>query len=211
MSKGNGFDARLSRHVDELVKLEEQRLELAEIVKERKAIIKGDGYEVKIVTQLVKERFRSKEDIERERAIFDLYRASIGGLDGTPMGDYARRELDKAMRKHQGKPEEPTPEEREAEEQEALKEAANLPPEETIGQARERGVQAAKDGKVLSANPYGPNDPRRAAWDEGWCQGAGRTGMEIPENLQRKKKKKKDGDGDGAGAGNNEAQDREAA
>lgn len=214
MDNGNGFDARLRQHVDALIRLEEERLELSERVKDRIQQVKLDGYEPKFVKQIVKERFLSKEEIERSRAIIDLYRASIGALDGTPMGDYARRELDRAMRKHMGKPEEPSPEEREREEQEAFREAANLPPQETIEQARERGIQAAKDGKVLSSNPYGPNDPRRAAWDEGWCQGAGRTGMEIPENLQRKKKKKsdekKDGDGNGA-ASDSERSNREAA
>ena len=63
-----------------------------------------------------------------------------------------------------------------------------------------------RDGKRVIDNPYVAGDPRRAAWDEGWCTEAGSDGMDVPAAWQRTKPKKaKKGKGDGAEAAGGEA------
>jgi hypothetical protein len=57
--------------------------------------------------------------------------------------------------------------------------------------ARKAGRDAAKAGAKIIDNPFVAGDPRRAAWDEGWCAETGSDGMEIPEAWRRSSAKKK--------------------
>lgn len=50
----------------------------------------GDGFDVKATKQLVKERKADSEKTTKKRRIVELYRRSLGGLAGTPLGDWAR-------------------------------------------------------------------------------------------------------------------------
>jgi hypothetical protein len=70
--------------------------------------------------------------------------------------------------------------------------------EETIAAARAEGSAAAAAGERVFANPYVAGDPRRAAWDEGWCVRKGSDGMEIPDAFRRKKKPAGEDAGEGA-------------
>src|SRR6185312_3185013 len=54
----------------------------------------------------------------------------------------------------------------------------------TIGQARQQGTEAARQGKPVTANPFPPRSPLRAAWDEAWCHELGSDGMDIPAALR---------------------------
>jgi hypothetical protein len=38
-------------------------------------------------------------------------------------------------------------------------------------------------------NPYVAGDPRRAYWDEGWCEEVGSDGMDVPDAWRRKPNK----------------------
>lgn len=72
-------------------------------------------------------------------------------------------------------------------------------PEPSVDDARKMGTEAAAAGAPVTANPFPARDPRRAAWDEAWCQELGSDGMEIPDALKPKPKPKKgktDGDAD---------------
>ena len=60
-----------------------------------------------------------------------------------------------------------------------------------IDDARRLGVEAARAGKAVTANPFPPRDARRAAWDEAWCQELGSDGMDIPEALRPAARKPK--------------------
>lgn len=64
-------------------------------------------------------------------------------------------------------------------------------PEPTVDDARQMGKDAAAAGAPVTANPFPARDPRRAAWDEAWCQELGSDGMEIPDALKPKPKPKK--------------------
>lgn len=67
--------------------------------------------------------------------------------------------------------------------------AAEVPPEApplTPEDAARMGTQAHAAGKPVTANPFPPRDPRRAAWDTAWCVASGSDGMDIPEHLMSK-------------------------
>jgi uncharacterized protein (UPF0335 family) len=64
-------------------------------------------------------------------------------------------------------------------------------PEPTVDDARQMGKEAAAAGAPVTSNPFPARDPRRAAWDEAWCQELGSDGMEIPDALKPKPKPKK--------------------
>lgn len=183
----------LRSYVDRLVRLEEQKKEIAADIKDVRSEAKSVGFDVKVLGQMVKEAMMSVEQREARREfeeICEVYRANLGMLGGTPLGE--------AARKRAAAPAEPEADEDETgeeDEQPADAEAEEQMPEEDIDAAREKGRQAAHAGEKIFANPYVNGDPRRAAWDEGWCEGSGSDGMEVPDAWRRKLKPKKDDEG----------------
>lgn len=165
---------QLRAFVERIEKLEEEKQAIAEDIKDVKAEAKSNGFDVKTINQIIKDRRKSLEQLREEEALLDLYRAALGMLDGTPLGDAARRRL---------AGEDPVPEDPD----DAGGRPSSEPDPTTIEEARERGRSAAKDGKRVIDNPFVAGDPRRAAWDEGWCERAGSDGMDIPEAWRRKK------------------------
>jgi len=139
------------------------------------------GFDVKTVRRIIKERKLTVEERAEQDALFDLYKAALGMLDGTPLGAAA---IDRLKKEKKAK------EKKEPETQDA-------PPEEPedkitpkdIEKARKEGAKAGSKGTSVTANPFPAHDPRRAAWDEGWCQSTGSDGMDIPESWKRTKKK----------------------
>jgi hypothetical protein len=153
-------------------------------------------------------RLRKMDRFEREEheALVDVYKAALGMLDGTPLGQAAVRRLTSEPNRP------PSPDE--ANSAETLQGADSAPeksgrrrkknhttsegvkqPEavtpEMVAEAREVGRASAHAGRPVTANPYPPLDPRRAAFDEGWCQATGSDGMDIPEAFRRRPKEKR--------------------
>lgn len=179
------------------------------------AEVKGVGFDATTVKRVVKARMKSADEILKEQearaekeALFEIYCASLGMLDGTPLGDAARDRLAKEFK------EKPSPKPKKdkgaaAGDEPEIDEVVPPPPAkaispEDIAAARDVGGQAHRDGVSVLKNPYVAGDPRRASWDEGWCAAAGSDGMEIPA-AYRRAKKKPDGDepepgADGPGA-----------
>lgn len=166
----------------------------------RKAVLdmaKTRGLSVKAIEHLVAWRAMTADERAAFREIRDLselYAAALGGLDGTPLGDSARDRL--RRRPEPPKDDGDTPTET------AAPEPENLPA--SIDEARDQGRTAFSEGADVLANPFVAGDPRRAAWDEGWCEAAGSDGMDIPEAWRRSDAAGsspdiggKDGDGDG--------------
>lgn len=173
----------LRAYVERLEVLEEQKRDIADDIKALKGEIRGRGYEVKSVERIVKER--AEDDTKRARrreieAITDLYRAALGMLDGTPLGEAARERLSQP-------PEPRADDDKTPYEPPAPKPALTT---EDIDAAREAGRQGRRDHKRVIDNPFVAGDPRRAAWDEGWCTEAGSDGMDIPPAWRRAEKKK---------------------
>lgn len=172
--------AELREFVDSFVDLAEEQQNLKDRATETAARAKARGFDVKAIKKVVKERLEDDgakaKRIETEE-IADVYRAVLGMLDGTPLGDATRERLNQDMARDTG----------EGEQAEESKPAPTAITADAIAEAREQGRQAMRDGKLVTDNPFTARDPRRAAWDEGWCFEAGSDGMDIPEAFRRRK------------------------
>lgn len=187
---GHNGPTSLRSYVDRLVRLEEEKRALAEDIKEVKLEAKSQGFDSKVITQMVRESLMDESARAEQRefeTLCEVYRASLGMLNGTPLGDAAIDRLS-------GKPVvySPPPAADAAPEKplEAIIPAEPEEPPLTIDDARGMGADAARNNKPVTSNPFPARDPRRAAWDEAWCSHAGSDGMEIPDAWRRKPKKK---------------------
>lgn len=163
----------LLSYIERLERLEADKKEIAGDIRDVKTEAKSAGFDLKFIARVMAERRMTPEERRTERAMLDIYRAGVGLLDGTPLGDAAR---DRMM----------------AEDPNATPLAPEPEPEDsrTAADAREEGAQAHRDGARIIDNPYTAGDPRRAAWDEGFCAASGSDGMDIPEAWRRKPKGK---------------------
>lgn len=205
---------RILSFIERLERLLEEIAELREDVKAVKAEAKGEGFDVKTVMALIKLRAMTADERAERDALLDLYKAAIGMLDGTPLGQAA---INRIM----NPPKPPVADSGAGgvgapdQDGSAASGGADAPPEtelpETeppeppvsradIDEARRRGAADAKADVKILANPYVAGDPRRAAWDEGWCREIGSDGMDVPAALRPSKKPPKPPQG-GAGDG----------
>lgn len=173
--------------IEAIERLEVEKGEIAEAIREEKSRLKGQGFDLKVVNQMLRERKMTLPERLEHQALCETYRAALGMLGGTPLGEIARKRMS-------GEDDETQTD------IEGDKEQAEALAKEGLEEARERGRQAAREGRKVIENPYVAGDPRRALWDEGWCQESGTDGMEIPKSWQRTKKPKKDDEGKGGGA-----------
>src|SRR5208282_5962009 len=93
-SKDNGLGGRvdreaLNRYVSRIEAIEVERSSLSEDVKEIYGEAKSAGFSVPILRQIVRERRMEETARHDQYAILDAYRAALGMLAGTPLGDAA--------------------------------------------------------------------------------------------------------------------------
>lgn len=188
-SNSGNAPAMLLQFIEAIERDEERIAEIREHMKETKRSAKSYGFDLKTMAQMLKERKMSQEERDEHVALCETYRAALGMLNGTPLGEGARKRF-----MGEFTPESSPQEEQKAEEQ--GKETAEAISAEGMEKARQEGREAASEGKNILANPYHHDDPRRAAFEEGWIQASGSDGMEIPAAFRRKSAKKDDkGDG----------------
>lgn len=191
----------LRQMIERVERIEEEiealRADKAAVFAEAKSV----GFDTKVMRAMVRERKMDQGDRQEWLALLDLYRGALGMLDGTPLGEAARKRFEGSEQPDANDPNRDV-DSRETGEDESAQPAET--PKGAMGQAelddaREKGRAAAKAGVRVIDNPYLFGDPRRACWDEGWCQASGSDGMQIPEAWRRRPKSK--GDGDQAGRG----------
>ncbi len=211
-----------------------ERAGVGDEIKAVKAEAKAAGIDVKSMARMIKLRALGVEDRQYIQAVDDGYKAILGMLDGTPLGTAAVQRFEQARQSRNGtataKPagassgtasgsgvaysaftgsasapadqaEAPASSSVGAE-----KTPAPDQPKDTPSVAREKGREAGKNGKGVLENPYPARDPCRAAWEEGWCQTSGLTGMEVPSAWRPPEAKKAD-DEKGADGANGDADD----
>lgn len=175
--------------VSEVERLEERKEEVQGWISDAYKKAKSQGFDTPTIRRIVKLRKKTKQQREEEAALLDIYKAALGMLDGTPLGEAAIRRLT----------EEKKPKE-DAVDSDVINEAPAevIEPEEpeitedAIEEARAHARDAATKGKPVTDNPFGARDPRRAAWDEEWCRTTGSDGMDLPDSWKPKKPKKED-------------------
>lgn len=195
----------LMNYIVRYERLQEEKDALAADQKEVMAEAKALGFDIPTIKAIIKERKMSEADRREKEALLDIYKAALGMLDGTPLGNAAldrltpKRDTPKPapkpidVPKHlQNKPETDSQAEQPTAEEKPPEPAAPeepVVPEITVEEARQQGKDAAASGQPVTSNPWPAGDKRRAAWDEGWCSNNG-TGMEIPDAWKRSPKKK---------------------
>lgn len=70
--------AELRQFVERIERLEEEKKEIAEQIKEVYAELKGRGFQPAIIRKVVAIRKRDKEDVAEEEAILDMYMSALG-------------------------------------------------------------------------------------------------------------------------------------
>lgn len=170
--------------VERIEKLEDERRLIAAEIANVKAEAKAAGFDVKVIKAILSERKLSAYERQEYATLLELYRAALGMLDGTPLGEAARKRL-------MGERKPPPPSGPDGGTAASIPEPEPEQPALDVEAARKAGREAAKAGAKIIDNPFVAGDPRRAAWDEGWCAEAGSDGMEIPEAWRRSSAKKK--------------------
>ena len=172
---------------DRIVRLEEEKKALSDDIKDVYQEAKSAGFDMKALRRVVKDSRMDQTQraaVRETESIVDLYRASLGMLDGTPLGDAARRRFDEEQPPRRAESGE-APEG--GSESDAEAEPEPTPDDQALeDEAREQGRSDHAAGKSILQNPFAGSDFRRAAWDEGWCQASGSDGMDLPDAWRRR-------------------------
>ena len=68
----------LRQFVERLERLDTEKKDLADQMKEVMAEAKGRGYDTKVIRKLVALRKRDKDDIAEEEAVLEMYKEALG-------------------------------------------------------------------------------------------------------------------------------------
>ncbi len=71
---------RLKSFIERIERLEEEKRALAEDIKEVFAEAKGNGFDVKIMRQIIKIRRTDQDDLDEQEALLDTYMRALGML-----------------------------------------------------------------------------------------------------------------------------------
>ena len=71
---------QLKSIIERIERLEQEKAEISEQIKEVKAEAKGNGFDVKIINKVVRIRKQDRAKRQEEEAILDLYLSAIGEI-----------------------------------------------------------------------------------------------------------------------------------
>ncbi len=77
---------QLKLFVERIERLSEEKKGIAEDIRDVFAEAKGQGYDPKIMREVIKERAMDKDARDEREALLDLYRSALGLLADTPLG-----------------------------------------------------------------------------------------------------------------------------
>lgn len=78
IGQSNVTGAELRQFIERVERLEEEKAEAAEQIKEVFAEIKGRGFDVKAIRQILRLRKQDPDDIAEQEAVLEMYKAAIG-------------------------------------------------------------------------------------------------------------------------------------
>lgn len=70
--------AELRQFIERVERLEAEKKDIAEQIKEVMAEAKGRGYDTKVMRKLISMRKRDRDDIAEEEAVLELYMEALG-------------------------------------------------------------------------------------------------------------------------------------
>ena len=68
----------LKQFVERIERLEDEKKDIADQIKEVKAEARGRGYDVRVLTKLISIRKRDKDEIAEEEAVLEMYKEALG-------------------------------------------------------------------------------------------------------------------------------------
>ena len=71
----------LKAFVERIERLEEEKAALAADIKDVFAEAKGNGFDTKIMRQILKIRKMDKDDVDEQETLLDLYKQALGMMD----------------------------------------------------------------------------------------------------------------------------------
>lgn len=69
---------QLRQHIEAIERLEAEKAEISEQIKERFAAVKSDGFDAKIVKQIIKLRKMQPADVAEQEELLETYKAALG-------------------------------------------------------------------------------------------------------------------------------------
>ena len=75
---------QLRSFIERIERLEEERKTLAEDIKEVFAEAKGNGFDTKIIRQIIKIRRMDEDDLDEQETLLDVYKRALGMLPDIP-------------------------------------------------------------------------------------------------------------------------------
>ena len=82
MAEAGGIGAeRLRSFVERIERLEEEKANLTADIREVYSEAKGDGFDTKIMRQIIRLRKMDSSDRQEQEAILDLYKQALGMLE----------------------------------------------------------------------------------------------------------------------------------
>lgn len=68
----------LRQFVERMEKLEAEKKDIGDVMKEVMAEAKGRGYDTKVIRKIIALRRRDKDDISEEEAVLEMYKEALG-------------------------------------------------------------------------------------------------------------------------------------
>jgi uncharacterized protein (UPF0335 family) len=75
---------RLRSFIERIERLEEEKRTLAADIKEVYAEAKGNGFDAKIMRQLIRLRRMDQDDLDEQESLLDVYKRALGMLPEAP-------------------------------------------------------------------------------------------------------------------------------
>ena len=82
-------DDQLRLFIERIERLEEEKKGVADDIRDTYAEAKAQGYDIKIMRQIVRLRKMEPHDRAEMEAVLETYKIALGMLVGLPLGDYA--------------------------------------------------------------------------------------------------------------------------
>jgi uncharacterized protein (UPF0335 family) len=79
--------AQLRQYIEKIERLEEEKAELMDTIREAFAEAKGNGFDTKIMKQILKLRKMKYEEVAEQEELLDLYRQALGMIPSSSDSD----------------------------------------------------------------------------------------------------------------------------
>lgn len=86
---------QLRQHVEKIERMQEEQKAIGSDIKDEMTVAKGNGFDPKIIRKLLALRKKSETERNEEQALIDTYCHALG-MAGTPLGEFAERQLEAA-------------------------------------------------------------------------------------------------------------------